>query len=273
MTRVGIVTGAGRGIGAACAARMVGKVEVMVLADQDGDAAAEVAGQLATSDTRCQAVSADISDASAVARLAGVAADYGTLALVAHVAGISPTMATWDRMLSVDLVGTALMVDAVRPLVVEGSAVVCVASMAAQLVASQADPAIDRIIDQPLAPTLLDEYAAALGPAGEDPGMAYAWAKRGVRRLVEREASAFGSVGARICSVSPGNIDTPMGRQEFEGQPAMQLLDSMAPLGRSGHADEIAAVIDFLLSDQASFVTGTDVLVDGGVCAAVGQMT
>ena len=102
--------------------------------------------------------------------------------------------------------------------------------------------------------------------------MAYAWAKRGVRRLVEREASAFGSVGARICSVSPGTIDTPMGRQEFEGQPGMRQLESMAPLGRSGHADEIAVVIDFLLSDQASFVTGTDVLVDGGVCAAVGQM-
>ena len=273
MTRVGIVTGAGRGIGAACAARMVGKVDVVVLADLDGDAAAEVAGQLTTSDARCEAVGVDISDAAAVARLAGIAADHGTLAMVAHVAGISPTMATWDRMLSVDLVGTALIVDAVRPLAVAGSAVVCVASMAAQLIASQADPAIDRIIDLPLAPTLLDDYMAALGPAGEDPGMAYAWAKRGVRRLVEREASAFGSVGARICSVSPGNVDTPMGRQEFEGQPAMRQLDSLAPLGRSGRADEIAMVIDFLLSDRASFMTGTDVLVDGGVCAAVAQMT
>lgn len=272
MTRVGMVTGAGRGIGAACAARMAGRVDVLVLTDLDGDAVAEVAGQLANSDTRCEVVGADISDATAVARLVGVAGDLGTLAMVAHVAGISPTMATWDRMLSVDLVGTALIVDAIRPLVAEGSAVVCVASMAAQLVASHADPAIDRIIDQPLAPTLLDDYVAALGPAGEDPGMAYAWAKRGVRRLVEREASSFGSVGARICSVSPGNIDTPMGRQEFEGQPAMRQLESIAPLGRSGQADEIAVVVDFLLSDQASFVTGTDVLVDGGVCAAVAQM-
>jgi NAD(P)-dependent dehydrogenase (short-subunit alcohol dehydrogenase family) len=189
-----------------------------------------------------------------------------------HAAGISPTMATWDRMLAVDLVGTALLVDAVRPLATEGTAVVCIASMAAQLIASQADPAIDRIIDDPLGPGLLDAYRRALGPAAEDPGTAYSWAKRGVRRLVEREATAFGRAGARICSVSPGTIDTPMGLQEFERQPGMRQLESIAPLGRSGHADEIAAVADFLLSDRASYVTGTDVLVDGGVCAAIGQL-
>ncbi len=201
MTRVGIVTGAGRGIGAACAARMVERVDLLVLADLDGGAAAEVAGQLATPGTRCEGVGADISDATAVAHLAGIAGHHGTLTMVAHAAGISPTMGTWDRMLSVDLVGTALIVDAIRPLVGQGSAVVCVASMAAQLIASHADPVIDRIIDQPLAPTLLEDYATAMGPGSEDPGMAYAWAKRGVRHLVEREASAFGSVGARICSV------------------------------------------------------------------------
>ena len=141
---------------------------------------------------------------------------------------------------------------------------VCVASMAAQLMAARPIRPIDRIIDEPLAPTLLDDYRSPWVRPARIPGMAYAWAKRGVRRLVEREAAAFGSAGARICSVSPGTIDTPMGRQEFERQPGMRQLESIAPLGRSGHADEIAAVIDFLLSDQASFVTGTDVLVDGG---------
>ena len=149
-----------------------------------------------------------------------------------------------------DLVGTALLVDALRPLATAGTAIVCVASMAAQLMADQADPAVDRIIDDPLASTFLDDYRVALVRPAKTPGMAYSWAKRGVRRLVEREAAAFGSVGARICSVSPGTIDTPMGRQEFEQQPAMRQLESIAPLGRSGHADEIAAVIDFLFSDR-----------------------
>jgi NAD(P)-dependent dehydrogenase (short-subunit alcohol dehydrogenase family) len=273
VTHVGIVTGAVRGIGAACAARMAETVDVLVLVDLDPGATAEAADELATrSGTRCEAVGADISDPASVADIARTAAGHGTLHRVAHAAGISPTMASWDRMISVDLVGTALLVDALRPLATAGTAIVCVASMAAQLISGQADPAVDRIIDDPLSPTLLEDYRVALGPAAEDPGMAYSWAKRGVRRLVEREAAALGSVGTRICSVSPGTIDTPMGRQEFEQQPAMRQLESIAPLGRSGNADEIAAVIDFLLSDMASFVTGTDVLVDGGVCAAIGHM-
>jgi NAD(P)-dependent dehydrogenase (short-subunit alcohol dehydrogenase family) len=272
VTSVGVVTGAARGIGAACAARMVGTVDVLVLVDLDPEATADAASQLNGTATRCEPVAADICEPVAVARIADAVARHGTLHRVAHAAGISPTMSTWDRMLAVDLVGTALVVDAVRPLATGGTAVVCIASMAAQLVAGHADPAIDRIIDDPLSPSLLDDYRTTLGSAAEDSGTAYSWAKRGVRRLVEREATAFGRVGARICSVSPGTIDTPMGLQEFELQPGMRQLESIAPLGRSGHAEEIAAVVGFLLSDQASFVTGTDVLVDGGVCAAIGQL-
>ncbi len=272
MTRVGIVTGAARGIGGACAAGMVGSVDVLVVVDLEPAATADAAARLAGPGTRCEPVAADVGDPAAVARVAEVAATHGTVHRMVHAAGISPTMGTWDRMLTVDLVGTALIVDAVRPLVAEGSAVVCVASMAAQLIASQAGPAIDQVLDDPLAPDLLERYRAVLGAGADDPGTAYSWAKRGVRRLVEREAAAFGRSGARICSVSPGTIDTPMGLQEFERQPAMRQLESIAPLGRSGHADEIAAVVDFLLSDGAGFVTGTDVLVDGGVCAAISRM-
>jgi NAD(P)-dependent dehydrogenase (short-subunit alcohol dehydrogenase family) len=272
VSRVGVVTGAARGIGAACAARMVGTVDILVVVDLDPAATAATASRLSDSGTQCEPVAADIGDPDDVARIADVVGRHGTLHRMAHAAGISPTMATWDRMLVVDLVGTALLVDAVRPLAREGTAIVCIASMAAQLIAGQADPTIDRIIDDPLSPTLLDDYRTAAGSGGEDSGMAYSWAKRGVRRLVEREATAFGRAGARICSVSPGTIDTPMGLQEFEGQPGMRQLESIAPLGRSGHAEEIASVVDFLLSEQASFITGTDVLVDGGVCAAIGQL-
>ena len=273
MSRVGIVTGAVRGIGGACAARMATTVDHLVVVDLDPSAAAEAADHLAArSGTPCVAVAADISVPADVARIIEAAARHGTVHRMAHAAGVSPTMGTWDRMLAVDLVGTALLVDAVRPLVAEGSAIVCIASMAAELFAGAADPAIDRIIDVPLAPTFLDDYRAVAGAAGEDSGTAYGWAKRGVRRLVEREAASFGALGARICSVSPGTIDTPMGRQEFDRQPAMAQLEAMTPLGRSGHAEEIGAVVDFLLSDGASFVTGTDLLVDGGVCGTIAHM-
>jgi NAD(P)-dependent dehydrogenase (short-subunit alcohol dehydrogenase family) len=108
-----------------------------------------------------------------------------------------------------------------------------------------------------------------LGPVVEDSGMAYAWAKYGVHRFVQTEAVRLGAVGARICSVSPGIIDTVMGRQEAEGHEFMQMLQQQTPLRRLGKPEEVAAVVAFLLSDEGSFVTGIDVLVDGGVCAAM----
>jgi NAD(P)-dependent dehydrogenase (short-subunit alcohol dehydrogenase family) len=99
--------------------------------------------------------------------------------------------------------------------------------------------------------------------------MAYTWAKRGVQRLVRREAAAFGRLGARICSVTPGIIDTPMGRQEADTHEVMALLVKAAALGREGRPEEVAAGVAFLLSDEARYVTGVDLTIDGGVIAAV----
>ena len=79
----------------------------------------------------------------------------------------------------------------------------------------------------------------------------------------------LGPRGARICSVSPGIIDTQQGRQEAEHNPRMGGFVQQTPLGRTGRADEVAAVVAFALSDDAGFLSGTDLLVDGGVCAAM----
>jgi NAD(P)-dependent dehydrogenase (short-subunit alcohol dehydrogenase family) len=127
----------------------------------------------------------------------------------------------------------------------------------------------DAALDAPLDEALLDRIHAAPGPTVEDPGLAYAWAKRGVQRFAQQEAVRVGPVGARVCSVSPGIVDTPQGQQEAEAHPFMQVLADKTPLGRVGQPDELAAVVAFLLSDEASFVSGIDVLVDGGVCAAL----
>ncbi len=268
MATVGIATGAGRGMGRACAVELSHLVDALLLVDLDAEAAAATAKELTDRRALVEPFTADVSDAAALEALAARVAEIGTLRAVAHAAGISPTMADWRRVMTVDLVGTALLVESLRPLVTDGTAVVCYASMA-PLLAGVADPAADAALDEPLDPLLLDRLRDALGETLENPGLAYTWAKRGVQRFVQREAVWFGRRGARICSISPGIIDTPQGRQEAAAHDSMEGLVRMTPLGRRGQPQEVAAVTAFLLSDQASFVNGIDVPVDGGVVAAI----
>jgi NAD(P)-dependent dehydrogenase (short-subunit alcohol dehydrogenase family) len=251
---------------------MAAMVDHLLLVDRDEDSVSASARRLASEDARAavEAMAVDVTDRSGLDRLAGRVDELGQLRAVAHAAGISPTMADWRRIFAVDLVGTATLAEVLRPLVTEATAVVCFASMA-PILAFQGDPnpAADAALDAPLDADLFDRLHRALGPDIEDTGMAYAWAKRGVHRFVRQEAVRLGPLGGRVCSVSPGVIDTPQGRQEAEEHPFMELLVERTPLGRVGRAGEVAAVVAFLLSDDASFLSGIDVVVDGGVCAAM----
>ena len=268
---VGIVTGAARGMGAACAARVRAHVDALVLVDRDEDSLTHATEELARDPGHAvlHTFVLDVQDRDGIGRLAVRASELGPLRVVAHAAGVSPTMADWRTVLGVDLVGTALLVDALRPQATAGTAVVCFASMSSLLALNDPDLPADLVLDDPLHPDFLERLREAVGPGLEDTGMAYTWAKRGVQRLVRREALAFGRQGARICAVSPGIIDTPMGRQESEAHDVMDMLVKASPLGREGTADEVADAVAFLLSDDARYVTGIDLVVDGGVVAVV----
>jgi NAD(P)-dependent dehydrogenase (short-subunit alcohol dehydrogenase family) len=270
---VGVVTGAGQGMGQACAVRLLDMVDSLLLVDNNEGRLSQAAQELTSlgKEATIEPFPLDITDGEGLARLASRVKELGVLRAAAHVAGVSPTMADWRRVLEVDLVGSARLTESLWPLATAGTSIVCFASMAPLFVPGDVDPAIDAVLDDPLDHQFFDRIHDAVGPAIEDPGLAYMWAKRGVHRLVRREAVRFGRVGARVCSVSPGIIDTPMGRQEAAAQPFMELLVQQTPLGREGLPDEVAAVAAFLLSDDAGFVNGIDVLVDGGVLAAVGN--
>jgi len=269
MATVGIATGAGRGMGYECARRLVDMVDVLLLVDRDEALLTEAAESLRGSRADLDTVLLDVTDRSALDRLTDRVGAAGDLRCVAHAAGISPTMADWQRIFLVDLIGTALLVDALRPLAGAGAAFVCFASMAPYLAGGDIADGVDDALDAPLHSDFLERIRIAVGASIEDSGIAYGWAKRGVHRLVRREAVELGRRGSRICSVSPGIIDTPQGRQEAEQHPLMAELVRRTPLGRTGQAAEVAAVVAFLLSDQATFVSGIDVLVDGGVYAAL----
>jgi NAD(P)-dependent dehydrogenase (short-subunit alcohol dehydrogenase family) len=268
---VGIVTGAARGMGAACADRVKDMVDAMILVDRDEVSLAAAAKRLAATRPRAgiETFVLDVKDRDGVERLAARAGALGPLRAVAHAAGVSPTMADWREVLTVDLVGTAFLVDALRPLALDGTAIVCFASISASLAIPDIDQPADAVLDEPLHADFLERIREAVGPALEDSGMAYTWAKRGVHRLVRREAAAFGRVGARVCSVTPGIIDTPMGRQEADTHEVMAMLVRAGALGREGRPEEVAAGVAFLLSEEAGYVTGVDLTIDGGVIAAV----
>jgi NAD(P)-dependent dehydrogenase (short-subunit alcohol dehydrogenase family) len=183
-------------------------------------------------------------------------------------------MAAWQEILAVDLVATARLLDAFLPQVVRGSVAVCLSSVSAHL--GDFDAAMDRLLAEPLVEGIEDRFRSLLGEE-PDPGATYRLAKRGVVLLCARAAPAWGARGGRVVSVSPGLIDTEMGRLELTHQPIKKWLAQITPVQRidgallPGRTDDIARAVAFLCSDRASFISGCDIRVDGGLIPAIDQ--
>lgn len=259
-----VITGFG-GMGMACARRL-GNGKRLLVADYAKDRLEESASRLRDDgyDIHTQAV--DIAEPDSVRALAERAASLGSLRTLVHTAGLSPTMADSARIYAVDLLGTILVMDTFLPLAAEGAVGIMVASMAGHTAKVPED------LERRLARDSREALEAAIPGFPTDPGAAYMLSKRGNLLRVEAQASAWGKRGARLVSISPGLISTSMGRAEAEQHPSMGRMRAMSPVARWGTAEDIASAAEWLASPAASFVSGIDLRVDGGVIAAVRSM-
>jgi NAD(P)-dependent dehydrogenase (short-subunit alcohol dehydrogenase family) len=254
MTQYALVTGAASGMGRASAAVLQAAGWSLLLVDLD-------AGKLETANAGLAGKGAvdwlagDLTDVDFVSRLSDKLAGL-TVSAAVHCAGISPGMGSPSRILDVNLAASIALVDKLVNVIADGASVVLFASTAGHMLGS--------VFDQQIAEAVGERDLAQLHDLATSPEIAYALSKRGVQFLARNMALAFGKKNGRINSISPGIIDTPMSHAEMAQQPLMKTIVENSPLPRLAQPREVAEVAAFLCSPAASFVTGTDILVDGG---------
>ena len=261
-----VVIGAGSGMGAAVARRLRASGHDLLLADLREDSLRGLANELGA-----ETAAVDISDDTAVQALAS-RATAGVQSLVVS-AGLSASMASFERIIDVNLGGSTRVLNAFASVMNSGGSAVLFSSIAGHVPGTVSDET-EAALRASREPSLGARVLATLPSEMRVTGVAYALSKYGVLRLMERTAVEWGKRGLRICSVSPGLIDTPMGRLESEANgDAVAAALAAAPIPRRGTADEVAGVVSFLCSPAASFMTGCDLVVDGGWLASMRAAT
>jgi NAD(P)-dependent dehydrogenase (short-subunit alcohol dehydrogenase family) len=259
-----VVIGTG-GMGLAVARRLAGGRR-LILADASPTSLDAAGGSLSEDGHLVDAQVVDVSDQVSVEKLADAAGGAGRIEAVIHTAGVSPATSTARKIYEVDLLGTAYVIDAFLAVASAGTSLVCVASMAGYFASLPAD--FERHLATAPAGQLLAHPGLELDSAS--PELAYLIAKRGNQLRVEAAAHVWGSKGARLNTLSPGVISTPMGRRELQdanGAHIQGMID-LSGARRVGTPEDIAATAAFLAGPDSSFITGNDILVDGGAIAA-----
>lgn len=261
-----ILTGAGQ-IGMAIARRM-GYGMKIVIGDKKPENAQAVAKILNDAGYDTDAMEMDLSSRESIKRLIAKTQECGDISMLVNAAGVSPSQAPVEAILKVDLYGTAVLLEEVGKVIRAGGTGVTISSQSGHRM-----PALTPEEDELLACTPAEELLELdlLRPENiRDTLHAYQLAKRCNEKRVMAESVRWGTRGARINSISPGIIVTPLAIDEFNG-PRGDFYKNMfakCPAGRPGTADEVANVAELLMSGKGAFITGADFLIDGGATAS-----
>ena len=258
--------GAGQ-IGMAIARRMGYGMKIIV-GDKKLENAEKIAKIMNDAGFDVEPIEMDLSDRTSIKALIAKGQSYGDIKMLVNAAGVSPSQAPIEAILKVDLYGTAVLLEEVGKVIAEGGVGVTISSQSGKRM-----PQLTVEEDALLACTPTEELLSLemLQPENiKDTLHAYQMAKRCNEKRVMAESVKWGARGARINSISPGIIVTPLAIDEFNG-PRGDFYKNMfakCPAGRPGTADEVANVAELLMSDKGAFITGTDFMCDGGATAS-----
>ena len=266
MKNVMLWAGAGQ-IGMAIARRMGTGLKIIV-GDKKSENAAKMARIMNDAGFDVESVEMNLADSDSIRAFIAKGKEYGSIKMLINAAGVSPSQASIEDILRVDLYGTAVLLEEVGKVIAPGGVGVTISSQSgkrmAQLTADE---------DALLACTPTEKLLSLelLQPENiKDTLHAYQMAKRCNEKRVMAEAVKWGERGARINSISPGIIVTPLAIDEFNG-PRGDFYKNMfakCPAGRPGTADEVANVAELLMSDKGAFISGTDFMCDGAATAS-----
>ena len=266
MTNVIIVVGAGS-IGQAIVRRVAAGKQVLLadIRQENADAAAKV---LFDAGFNVSTATVDVSSRASVHALVEAATKLGEISGVIHAAGVSPSQAPPETILKVDLYGTALVLEEFGNVIARGGAGVVIASQSGHRL-----PGLSTEQNTLLATTPVEELLGLpmLQPDQiKDSLHAYQISKRGNSLRVMAEAVRWGKRGARVNTISPGIIITPLANDELKGPrgPGYRRMIEVSAAGRAGTPDEVGTVGALLMGPEGAFITGSDFLMDGGVTAA-----
>lgn len=269
MKNVIVITGGAGGMGLAIASILGRQGFHVIISDVDENKLIEAQRELRSVGVDAQTAVCDITDRSSVDALVRTAQSAGTVVGVVHSAGVSPLMGNADFIVNVNAVGTINVTEAFLAIAGNGFSMVNVASIAGHMTPSWLVP--KRIYKLGFRDTSAFRQKLTaktrLLPKRMRPGQAYSLSKNFVIWYSRELAKSFGEKGARIVSVSPGSFDTAMGR--LEEKSGSGKLVEYAALRRFGKAEEVGELLAFLASGKAGYITGTDILIDGGAQAGL----